>query len=48
MPYRGQRCFPPAVGAESTDPSILVRRERGIHAGGAHEFDQNRLRVGWL
>jgi len=48
MAYRGQRRFPPAVGAESADPSILVREPRGIQAGYAHRFDQNRWGVGSL
>jgi hypothetical protein len=48
MAYRGSRGFPPAVGAESAEPSILVREERGIQAGGTHRFDQNRWGVGSL
>ena len=32
MAYRGQRCFPPAVGAQSADPSILGTR-RPPHSG---------------
>jgi hypothetical protein len=42
MAYRRQRCFPPALGAESTDTRILVRRECGTQAGRAHRFGQNR------
>jgi len=41
MAYRGQRRFPPTLGAQSADPSIFVRQERGIQAGCAHRFDQN-------
>ena len=42
MAYRGQRCFPPAVGTEPAYPSILVCCEGGIQAGGAHRFEQSR------
>jgi hypothetical protein len=45
MAYRRQRCFPPALGAESTDTRILVRRECGTQAGRAHRFGQNRRGV---
>jgi hypothetical protein len=48
MAYCGERCFPPAGGAEPADPGILVRGERGIHAGCAHRFEHNRWRVGSL
>jgi hypothetical protein len=48
MTYRGQRRFPPTLGAESADPSILVRQERGLKAGCAHGFDHNRWGVGSL
>ena len=48
MVYRGQRRFPPALGTESADPSILVRQERGLKAGCAHGFDHNRWGVGSL
>lgn len=48
MAYRGQRRFSPALGAESADPRILVRLERGIQAGCADCFDQNRCGVGAL
>lgn len=40
MAYRGKRSFPSAFGAESADPSILVRQERSIEAGCTHGFDQ--------
>ena len=46
--YRGQRRFAPTLGAESADPSILVRQERGLKAGCAHGFDHNRWGVGSL
>ena len=48
LTYRSQCCFPSAVGAESPDARVLVRRERGIQAGGADQFDEIRLRVGVL
>ncbi len=48
MAYRGQRRFPPALRAESADPSILVRQERGLKAGCAHGFDHNRWGVNSL
>jgi hypothetical protein len=47
MAYRGQRRFPAALGAESSDASILVGSERGIQACGAYRFDQ-RWDVGSL
>lgn len=48
MAYRGQRRFPPAVGAEAADSSILVRQECGLQAGCAHRFGHNRSGVGSL
>ena len=48
MTYRGQRGFPSSVGAEPANPGILIRREGGIQAGGAHGFDQTPLCVGSL
>jgi hypothetical protein len=38
--YRGQRGFPPALSAESSDPGILVRGQGGIQVCGAHRFYQ--------
>ena len=46
MAYRGERCFPPAVGAEPANPGILVRGKRGFQAGCAHGFEHNRWRIG--
>jgi hypothetical protein len=43
--YRGQRRFPPALGAESADPSILIRPHRGVEAGCPYPFDQDRPSV---
>jgi hypothetical protein len=41
IPYCGDRRFPPALGAEPTNPGVFVRRERGIQAGCAHSFDRD-------
>ena len=41
LTYRGNRYFPPTIGAQSANPSILVRQPCGIQAGCTHGFSQN-------